>query len=177
MNSLIRHGKKAVFVASTGQHIGKTTTCLALVAGAEQILGKGEIGFIKPVGQKHVVVEGGLKVDKDVVLFKQHFNLSRCNYRDLSPVLIPAGYTKDFLDGKITENEQIAAVERGFRAISSQHKFTGKVFCLKEEMNDELIAHANFSRRGNWTLWSWKHCELGQCSSGCYFRLIHDIGC
>lgn len=115
---------KAVFVASTGQHIGKTTTCLALVAGAERLLGKGQIGFCKPVGQRHVVVEGNLKVDKDVVLFKQHFNLQRCQYRDLSPVLIPGGYTKNFLDGKITENEQIAAVKRGFTAISSEHKFT-----------------------------------------------------
>jgi dethiobiotin synthetase len=116
--------RKAVFVASTGQHIGKTTTCLALVAGAEKLVGTGEVGFCKPVGQKHLVVDGGLKVDKDVVLFKHQFKLDKCAYRDLSPVVIPAGYTRDFLDGKITENQQIAAVERGFRAISSHHKFT-----------------------------------------------------
>jgi phosphate acetyltransferase len=115
---------KAVFVASTGQHIGKTTTCLGLVAGAEQLLGKGRVGFMKPVGQRHVVVDGGLKVDKDVVLFKDHFKLDKCAYSDMSPVVIPAGYTRDFLDGKITETEQIAAVERGFNAIASQHDFT-----------------------------------------------------
>ena len=122
---------KALFVASTGQHIGKTTTCLALVAGAENVLGKGNVGFMKPVGQRHVVVDGGLKVDKDVVLFKHQFKLEKCNYRDLSPVVIPAGYTRDFLDGKITETEQIASVERGFKAISSQHEFTGKLHSHK----------------------------------------------
>ena len=116
--------RKAVFVASTGQHIGKTTTCLALVAGAEKLLGAGEIGFCKPVGQKHVVVDGDLKVDKDVVLFKHQFKLDKCAYKDLSPVVMPAGYTRDFLDGKIKEGDQITAVERGFRAISSRHKFT-----------------------------------------------------
>lgn len=115
---------KAVFVAATGQHIGKTTTCLAIVAGAEQLLGKGNIGFMKPVGQRHVIVDNGLKVDKDVVLFKSHFNMSKCHYQDMSPVVIPSGYTRNFLDGKITEYDQIAAVERAFQSISSQHTFT-----------------------------------------------------
>ena len=122
----LRH--KAVFVASTGQHIGKTTTCLALVAGAENFIGKGKVGFMKPVGQKHVVVDGNIKVDKDVVLFKHQFHLTKCGYKDMSPVVIPAGYTKDFVDGKIAEKDQIAAVERGFKAISSEHEFTGEFF-------------------------------------------------
>jgi len=124
MHSITKN--KAVFVASTGQHIGKTTTCLALVAGAEKLIGKGDIGFIKPVGQKHVIVDDNLKVDKDVVLFKHHFQLDKCDYRDLSPVVIPAGYTRDFIDGKITEKDQIAAVKKSFETISSKHKFTGK---------------------------------------------------
>ena len=122
---------RAIFVAATGQHIGKTTTCLGLVAGAENVLGQGNVAYMKPVGQRHVVVDGGLKVDKDVVLFKHQFNLDKCSYPNLSPVVIPAGYTRDFLDGKITETQQIAAVERAFKAISSQHKFTGKVFSGK----------------------------------------------
>jgi len=117
---------KAIFVASTGQHIGKTTTCLALVAGAENVLGKGNVGFMKPVGQKHVVVGDGLKVDKDVVLFKHQFQLEKCSYKDLSPVVIPSGYTKDFLDGKISEKEQITAVKHAFQNISDNHKFTGE---------------------------------------------------
>lgn len=115
-----------MFVASTGQHIGKTTTCLALVAGAENVIGKGNVGYMKPVGQRHVVVDGGLKVDKDVVLFKHHFDLKKCGYKSMSPVVIPAGYTKDFIDGKISEFQQIAAVRKGFGEISSQHDFTGE---------------------------------------------------
>ena len=97
---------------------------MAIVAGAIKALGETNVGFMKPVGQKHVIVENDLKVDKDVVLFKQHFNLVKCAYRDLSPVVMPSGYTKNFLDGKITETEQITAVKRSYEAISSQHKFT-----------------------------------------------------
>lgn len=115
---------KAVFVAATGQHVGKTTTCLALVAGAEALLGRGNVGFMKPVGQRHVIVDNGLKVDKDVVLFKSHFNMQRCAYEDLSPVVIPAGYTRKFLDGQITEYDQIKAVEQAFHNIASKHAFT-----------------------------------------------------
>jgi phosphate acetyltransferase len=120
---------KAVYVAATKQHVGKTTTCLALMKGAQQILGNhpdggSRVGFIKPVGQRHVVVDGGIKVDKDVVLFKEHFKLDRCKWSDLSPVVIPAGYTRDFLDGKVTEQGQIAAVENAFRNISSTHDLT-----------------------------------------------------
>lgn len=68
--------------------------------------------------------ESKLKVDKDVVLFKEHFRLDSCSYEDMSPVVIPRNYTKDFVDGKITEASQIAAVERAFRSISSRHQFT-----------------------------------------------------
>ena len=120
---------KAVFVAATKQHVGKTTTSLALVAGAQKVLGStpsgaSRVGFIKPVGQRHVVVDDGLRVDKDVVLFKEFFNLRSSDYRDMSPVVIPNGYTRDFLDGKVSEAAQMAAVERGFRAITSSHDFT-----------------------------------------------------
>lgn len=120
---------RGVFVAATKQHVGKTTTSLALVAGARRLLGpapdgSSRVGFMKPVGQRHVVVDNGQRVDKDVVLFKSFFDLSKCEYRDLSPVVIPAGYTRDFLDGKVSELEQVAAVERGFRAISSAHDVT-----------------------------------------------------
>jgi len=42
------------------------------------------VGFIKPVGQRHVIVEGNLKVDKDVVLFKEYFGLDKCEYKCVS---------------------------------------------------------------------------------------------
>lgn len=87
---------KGLFIASTGQHVGKTTTSIGLVAGFKKMLGKA--GFMKPVGQEHVAIDN-LFIDKDVILFKNQFGLQE-SYEDMSPVVITKGFTRDFLDGK-----------------------------------------------------------------------------
>lgn len=92
---------KAFFVAATGQHVGKTTTCLGLVSGLKKRYKN--VGFLKPIGQEHVETEGGVHVDKDVVLFKNHFDL-RDDYATMSPVLFPRGFTRDYLDGKVSDD-------------------------------------------------------------------------
>ena len=40
--------------------------------------------------------QGGkeIRVDKDVELVKEHFHLDHLDYEDMSPILIPGGYTK-----------------------------------------------------------------------------------
>eukprot|EP00755_Sulcionema_specki_P025426 Sspe_Gene.83293::Locus_54631_Transcript_8_10_Confidence_0.447_Length_1468::g.83293::m.83293/K06873/K06873; uncharacterized protein len=96
---------KGIFVAATGQHDGKTTTCLGLVAGLRKRLDK--VSYMKPVGQQWVEVdmkgEGKLKVDKDCILFKEYFELAD-SYKSMNSVLIPRGYTKDYLDNKTEGN-------------------------------------------------------------------------
>lgn len=42
----------------------------------------------------------------------------------MSPVLIPAGYTKRFLDGEIDEADQYARIVDAFARIESAHPFT-----------------------------------------------------
>jgi BioD-like phosphotransacetylase family protein len=138
---------RAVFVSATRQHVGKTTTSLALLACTKKLLKGGEVGFMKPVGQRHVIVEQNLKVDKDVVLFKEYFSLDRCSYQDMSPVVIPAGYTKDFIDGKITEEDQIRRVKHSFAKISAEHDYvivegTGHAGVgAIVELNNARVAH------------------------------------
>lgn len=73
-------------------------------------------GFIKPIGQEHVEIEPGVHVDKDVVLFKDHFGLKQ-NEATMSPVLFPRGFTRDYLDGKISEEEMQQKIEASFNAI------------------------------------------------------------
>ena len=90
--------KKGFFVASTGQHVGKTTTCLGLISRFKKTFFQRGI-FIKPVGQEQMETACGQMVDKDVILFKEHFNL-KASYEDMSPVLLPQGFTRDFLDGE-----------------------------------------------------------------------------
>lgn len=51
---------------------------------------------------------------------KEFFGLS-CRYEDMSPVLIPAGYTRDYIDGKITAGDQLKDVDTAFQASKSKN--------------------------------------------------------
>lgn len=109
------------FVAATGQNVGKTTSCLGLVSGLQKRLGS--VGFLKPVGQEQVVMLSGNPVDKDVILFKDHFHLKEtCEV--MSPVLFPKGFTRDYLDGKIDHKFMTAKIQNAYRTISESSKIT-----------------------------------------------------
>lgn len=111
---------KGFFVASTGQNVGKTTTSLGLVSGLMKR--KIKTGFMKPVGQEHIEVADGEYVDKDVVLFKEHFKM-KDPYEHMSPVLIPPGFTKDFLDQKISSQDLKAKIEASYEKLSKKNEF------------------------------------------------------
>ena len=118
---------RPIFVAATRQHVGKTSVSLALMSGLQKRFNK--TGFMKPVGQQHLIVQGhdgsSVKVDKDVKLVREHFNLHHIDYKLMSPVIIPAGYTKDFIDGKIDKLAQFNTIK----------------FCLESQlkMSDALL--------------------------------------
>lgn len=112
---------KAVYIAATGQNVGKTTTCLGLVAGLKKRLKSA--GFLKPVGQEYIETETGVHVDKDVLLFKTHFRLDD-SYEEMSPVLFPRGFTRDYLDGKVDHKDLTTKIDAAFKAISSRNAIT-----------------------------------------------------
>jgi phosphate acetyltransferase len=111
----------AVFVASTGQNVGKTTACLGLLSGLMKRVDK--VGFIKPVGQEQMETDCGHHVDKDVILFKEHFELA-APYELMSPVLFPPGFTRDFLDGKISPKHLREKIVHSYDTIAQSHDFT-----------------------------------------------------
>lgn len=113
--------RKSLFVAATGQNVGKTTTCLGLVSGFQKR--HPSVGFIKPVGQESLESDSGVHVDKDVILFKSQFSLQDED-ETMSPVLFPKGFTRDFLDGKVSKNELIEKIELSFNSISEKHPIT-----------------------------------------------------
>lgn len=113
--------KRAVFIAATGQNVGKTTTCLGIYSGL--IKRFNSVGFIKPVGQQHLVVGKEKRlVDKDAVLLKEHFNLN-IPYEDMSPVLCPPGFTRDCIDGKISASSLENKILDAFERVQSQHEY------------------------------------------------------
>jgi dethiobiotin synthetase len=74
---------------------------------------------MKPVGQHHVTV-GEMSFDTDCQLAKEHFGL-HCSYRDMSPVLMPRGYTKRFIDGRIDPKLQEARMLDAWERLSASH--------------------------------------------------------
>src|SRR3989338_5563351 len=113
--------KKSIFIAATGQNVGKTTICLGVIAALNQRFSK--VGFIKPVGQRHQTIEPGIEVDKDVRLFKMHFNMAS-DWKDMSPVIIPSGFTRRYLDGEMCENQMLKKIIESYSRIESQHDYT-----------------------------------------------------
>ena len=112
---------RAIFVAATGQNVGKTTICLGLIAGLRKRFSS--VGFIKPIGQQHVTVYEGLKVDKDAVLFHEHFSLSTL-YEDMSPLIIPPGFTRSFLSGEMDTTKMEERIVSAFDHVSQDNQYT-----------------------------------------------------
>lgn len=88
---------KRVFLAATGQNRGKTTTSLGLLAA---IRDRGlRLGFMKPVGQRYLVVDG-TRADEDAVLMSEVFGLPD-PLNDMSPVTLPRRFTTEYIMGRV----------------------------------------------------------------------------
>src|SRR6201999_1939407 len=84
-----------IFVAATRQDDGKTTTCLGLFAALQKRFPR--IGYIKPVGQRFVDVEGA-KIDEDTVLINDTYRPNP-PIRSMSPIAVEPDFTRRYLSG------------------------------------------------------------------------------
>ncbi len=82
-----------LFIAATKQDQGKTTVSLGLMAAFGDLCPP--VGFIKPVGQRYIEVDG-LRVDEDAALMHSAFKLS-CDLADTSPVTVARSFTRDYI--------------------------------------------------------------------------------
>ncbi|KAL7431642.1 hypothetical protein ACHAXH_003392 [Discostella pseudostelligera] len=121
--------QRPIYVAATRQHVGKTSVSLALVSHFTKRFGVPNVGYMKAVGQQCLRVweepppasssspkeEGHyVVIDRDVKLIRDHFQLHHLKYADMSPILIPQGYTKSYLDGQIDHDQQVADIRRAY---------------------------------------------------------------
>jgi BioD-like phosphotransacetylase family protein len=91
---------RQLYLAATGQNRGKTTTALGFLDGFTR---EGlSIGFMKPVGQRTVEVDG-TPADEDAILMKAVFDLPD-PLTAMSPVHIPRGFTKSYIAGEVVED-------------------------------------------------------------------------
>jgi len=112
---------KRVFVAATRMNDGKTTTCLGLFAALQSLYPR--VGFIKPIGQRFVEVQGH-QIDEDSVLLDTIYNV-HVPIESMSPVAVDGTFTRRFLKNP---GPMLADLEdricRAFDRVSWEKDFT-----------------------------------------------------
>ncbi|HEY0967311.1 MAG TPA: AAA family ATPase [Opitutaceae bacterium] len=112
---------KRLFVAATRMNDGKTTTCLGLYAALMGMYPR--IGFIKPVGQRFVEVQGH-HVDEDSYLLDTIYHV-HVPIESMSPVTVDSTFTRRFLKDP---SNMLATLEdkicRAFDRVSWEKDFT-----------------------------------------------------
>jgi len=89
---------KTIFVAASGQNIGKTTISVSLLHRAQKKYGR--VGFMKPIGPKPSTLRG-YPMDKDAALMAQVFELTK-DIRLMSPVIVYPETSRKAIDGDIS---------------------------------------------------------------------------
>ncbi len=105
-------------IGNTFDGTGKSSIPLGIGDGGKDSSGDSRKG-VRVGGQ----ISGGLRVDKDVKLFREYFNLES-KYEDMSPLVVPRGYTKAYIDGETTDEEQRATIVESFERIRRANPFT-----------------------------------------------------
>lgn len=133
-----------VFIAATQQNDGKTTVSLGLFDALRQALGR--IGFIKPVGQRFVEVDGH-KIDEDTILIDQTYGIA-APLDAISPVAVEPDFTRkfiqqantDLLARRVQNSFDRAAWEKDFVIIEGTgHAGVGSVFGLSNARVARLL--------------------------------------
>lgn len=128
---------KRIFIAATRMNDGKTTTSLGLYSALND--GEKKIGYIKPVGQRFVDVNGE-KIDEDSFLLTETFDVS-VPIQAMSPIVVDKDFTKNYLDDSASIYPKIvnrlcrsfdrAAYEKDYIIIEGTgHAGVGSVFDL-----------------------------------------------
>lgn len=128
---------KRIFIAATRMNDGKTTTSLGLYSALND--GEKKIGYIKPVGQRFVDINGE-KIDEDSYLLTETFDVS-VPIQAMSPIVVDKDFTKDYLDDSTSIYPKIvnrlcrsfdrAAYEKDYIIIEGTgHAGVGSVFDL-----------------------------------------------
>ena len=135
---------KRLFVAATKQNDGKTTVSLGLFGALRKKMGR--IGFIKPVGQRFVEVDGR-RIDEDSVLIDQTFGV-QTPLEAMSPIAVEPDFTRRYIEHSnndhlvrhIQNSFDRAAWEKDFIIIEGTgHAGVGSVFDLSNARVAKLL--------------------------------------
>jgi BioD-like phosphotransacetylase family protein len=133
-----------IFIAATEQNTGKTTISLGLHSALRDTFQR--IGFIKPVGQRFVEVEGK-RIDEDSVLIRQTFD-TQVPIEDMSPIAVEPEFTRRYINHanhealvrRIVHSFDRATWEKDFSIIEGTgHAGVGSVFDLSNARVARLL--------------------------------------
>lgn len=134
-----------VFIAATRQDEGKTTVALGLFHALKNRFR--EIGYIKPVGQRCIDVNG-LSIDEDSVLMERTYGV-RVPIEDMSPLAIGKQFTRNFLASDATAGPLVERLHRAFDRAAwekdfvivegSGHAGVGSVFGLSNARVAQIL--------------------------------------
>ncbi len=86
-----------IYIAGSRQHSGKTVTSIGLLSLLSREFPAEQLGYLKPVGQEVVNLSTGKTLDKDAVIIDAFTVVPALEMEIISPVQLPAGFTKGFL--------------------------------------------------------------------------------
>lgn len=133
-----------VFLAATAQNAGKTTVALGLFATLRKRFER--IGFIKPVGQRFVDVEGH-RIDEDSLLMENTFRV-QVPIEAMSPIAVEPDFTRRYIEHannealvrRIQNSFDRACWEKDFAIIEGTgHAGVGAVFDLSNARVAKLL--------------------------------------
>ncbi len=133
-----------IFVAATNQNGGKTTIALGLFGALAKR--DGNIGFIKPIGQRFQTIDGR-PIDEDTVLIDATFGV-KTPLEAMSPIAIEPDFTRryiaeaniDSLVRRLQNSFDRAAWEKDFCIIEGTgHAGVGSVFDLSNARVSRLL--------------------------------------
>jgi hypothetical protein len=55
---------------------------------------------------------------------RERFHLDHIDYEHMSPVIIPQGYTKKYIEGKITHGDQLDKIMQSYKHVSEASDIT-----------------------------------------------------
>ncbi|RAP33246.1 hypothetical protein DID77_03395 [Candidatus Marinamargulisbacteria bacterium SCGC AG-439-L15] len=136
---------KKIFIAATRQDDGKTTVSLGLFQAMQRRYKS--LAYMKPVGQQYVLVDDE-KIDKDAYLFYKSFGLDNFHLKDMSPIAVPRGFTRDYIN-KPNKKQLETKITEAYARLSNKQEFilfegtghagVGSVFDLSNARVAELL--------------------------------------
>lgn len=133
-----------IFIAATEKNAGKTTVSLGLYAGLRGCFNR--IGFIKPVGQRFLEIEGK-HIDEDSVLIQDTFD-TQVPIEDMSPIAVEPDFTRRYINQsnhaalarRIRHSFDRACWEKDFAIIEGTgHAGVGSAFDLSNATVAKLL--------------------------------------